>query len=404
MGTQRRPRPRPEEHGYDPLFGGPAPGFNLEDGKPTPPRTGGTTSSRNTGEQHPGNEGSGGRTVRSSRNRRPPARGGPVSRGGVIRVARNQDRAEGFAEMRRRGQERVAEAVRVEQEKEAADEAARAQAVREALAEPGLQRAENPFDTGYAEQALVENQERFGDPGRRGAWWDATADLYRQSPLDADMSGYYDNALRQASEGITSQLAGSGLLNSSQTADQISEVATNLAAQRALEEANFDIARSQDEIARLGLGGQLAGDLDQMDMDAISRLFEHGYGVDQFRRGVGRDFVNDNFRMLELFAPLAMMGGMAAGDRYYDLTDDHAGAAVGAEATEANMADVAAAEQHRGSSNLANAIPLLGAVMGLFGGGRGGGGSGAGSGAAPPPPPPDDGGVPPPPPPPWEDD
>src|SRR5262249_19881998 len=111
---------------------------------------------------------------------------------------------------------------------------------------------------------------------------------------DAGLGAYYANAGRIANEQINQQMAARGMFGSSAATDQISEAMTNLAAQRARDEAtyrlqalqgNTNLAQAQDTaslqrnqaglswlsglgniaqmggteaLARTGLGGQLA--------------------------------------------------------------------------------------------------------------------------------------------------
>lgn len=88
--------------------------------------------------------------------------------------------------------------------------------------------------------------------------------------ISANMAPYYQNAQRQALEGIDKALAARGMLGSSYSADRAQEAITNLAADQAKAEAQYGLDYSGDRRAWQGLQGQLAGQADNQS-EAASR-------------------------------------------------------------------------------------------------------------------------------------
>lgn len=149
---------------------------------------------------------------------------------------------------------------------------------------PGLQ-AGSPFagaqgldflQPGAAEKFFSQNQGFFTTPGQsenfaRTAMQQFGAggpqlgnnaqDAYNRfnGSTPADMSSFYSNAGRQASEGINTSLAARGSYGSSAANGQISEALGNLAADRAKSEASYGLQRA-------GVSGQLAQGADQTSL------------------------------------------------------------------------------------------------------------------------------------------
>lgn len=96
---------------------------------------------------------------------------------------------------------------------------------------------------------------------------EAFQDFKRSTP--ADMSGYYDNAGRQAMERLNSAMAAKGVYGSSASNDAASEALTNLAADRAKNEANYGLSRA-------GLEGTLGASASTESLNAGK------FGLDQY--------------------------------------------------------------------------------------------------------------------------
>jgi hypothetical protein len=76
----------------------------------------------------------------------------------------------------------------------------------------------------------------------------------------ANMDPYYDNAVRRSLESVNQNAAARGVYGSSAAIDSGTEATTNLRAQQARDEAQYGLDR-------LELGGSLAGDLEQNQLD-----------------------------------------------------------------------------------------------------------------------------------------
>lgn len=120
----------------------------------------------------------------------------------------------------------------------------------------------NMLGPGAAEAYYTQHQQQFGAPTLSGKYAADTLGWYGngntpgvsnnaqgaydqfQGQTPADMSSYYANAGRQATEGIDKAMAARGMYGSSGANDQISEALTNLAADRAKNEAQYGLSRA----------------------------------------------------------------------------------------------------------------------------------------------------------------
>lgn len=119
----------------------------------------------------------------------------------------------------------------------------------------------NMLAPGAAESYFQQHQKQFGAPtmsqgfarGKLNQYAGGTPgvaqnaqDAYDrfQASTPADMSSYYANAGRQAEERLNMGMAAKGMYGSSAANDQMSEALTNLAADRARNEAQYGITRA----------------------------------------------------------------------------------------------------------------------------------------------------------------
>lgn len=100
----------------------------------------------------------------------------------------------------------------------------------------------------------------------------AYSDYRSQMPTiatDPGLGAYFENAKNRAAESVNQTMAARGAYGSSAANDQISRAYTDLEGQRALKEADYNLARLGEQRSWLGLGGQLAGQSDSRS-DAAS--------------------------------------------------------------------------------------------------------------------------------------
>jgi hypothetical protein len=100
----------------------------------------------------------------------------------------------------------------------------------------------------------------------------AYSDYRSQMPTiasDPGLGAYFENAKNRAAESVNQTMAARGAYGSSAANDQISRAYTDLEGQRALKEADYNLARLGEQRGWLGLGGQLAGQSDSRS-DAAS--------------------------------------------------------------------------------------------------------------------------------------
>lgn len=83
---------------------------------------------------------------------------------------------------------------------------------------------------------------------------------------------YYDNAKRRASESINQQAAARGSYGSSAALDQNREAFTNLEAEKANREADYNLRRAAEQRGWAGLGGQLGAAAEQSQLGWMQGL------------------------------------------------------------------------------------------------------------------------------------
>lgn len=107
----------------------------------------------------------------------------------------------------------------------------------------------------------------------------AFQDYQQNAAADPGMGRFYDNAGRKALESINQNAAARGVYGSSAALSQGQEALTDLAADRARHEADYNLRR-------LGLGGQLAGAAERSQLDWFGRGGD--LAMDAERLGLGR--------------------------------------------------------------------------------------------------------------------
>lgn len=136
--------------------------------------------------------------------------------------------------------------------------------------------------------------------------WSQTAGPAPGAVPAQDMSAYYDNASRKASNAINRQMAARGSYGSSNAVGNLMQAETDLRAQQARDEAQYGLQRGQYElqrgqlgVSRAGLAGQLASAADasslagsQNERNWMSGLTDLGFanqkaGTGRFLTGLG---------------------------------------------------------------------------------------------------------------------
>jgi len=121
-------------------------------------------------------------------------------------------------------------------------------------------------------QGLVSE---YSDPNNRPAvsnnsqdWFAQYAGSMPNIDTDPGLDPYYNNAEKRSTEAINQAVAARGAYGSSAANDQISRGITDLEADKAKNEANYNLARLGEQRQWQGLGGQLAG---QSDNNSLQR-------------------------------------------------------------------------------------------------------------------------------------
>lgn len=162
---------------------------------------------------------------------------------------------------------------------------------------------------GHAGDYWGANQGAFGSPGVAEQYFGQHQNALNQTSQsqqaldalkgEADFGTYYDRAKERTAGDVNSALAARGMFGSSAGMDQLNQATTDLDAQRANREADYNLARSglqgqlagqadSQRMAALGLGGQLAGMSQSAEMGRLGQ----GMGMAQ-----GLDAMNDARRM-----------------------------------------------------------------------------------------------------------
>lgn len=156
---------------------------------------------------------------------------------------------------------------------------------------------ENPS---FGEQNAQHIVGQYSDPASRPQTTNNTQSFFDQYRAnmptvnsDPGFGAYYDNAKNRAGESINQTMAARGAYGSSAANDQISRAFTDLEADRAKNEADYNLKRLGENRAWQSLGGSLAG---QADQNSLARSSEDRnwesllgqLGLDSSRFGLAR--------------------------------------------------------------------------------------------------------------------
>lgn len=115
----------------------------------------------------------------------------------------------------------------------------------------------------------------YSDPSNRPAltqnsqnWFQQYTGAMPNIATDPGLAPYYNNAEKRSTEGINQAVAARGAYGSSAANDQISRGITDLEADKANREADYNLRRIGEQRAWQGLGGQLAGQADSQSQAA----------------------------------------------------------------------------------------------------------------------------------------
>jgi|SRR6478735_4938485 len=110
---------------------------------------------------------------------------------------------------------------------------------------------------------------QYSDPNARPQtthnaqdWFSQYSKSVPSISAEPGFGAYFDNAKNRAAESINQAMAARGAYGSSAANDQTARAFTDLEGQRALKEADYNLARLGEQRAWQGLGGQLAGQAD----------------------------------------------------------------------------------------------------------------------------------------------
>lgn len=115
---------------------------------------------------------------------------------------------------------------------------------------------------------------QYSDPNNRPqttnnsqVWFDQYKGAMPSISAEPGFGAYFDNAKNRAAESINQSMAARGAYGSSAANDQTSRAFTDLEGQRALKEADYNLARLGEQRAWHGQGGQLAGQADSNSLN-----------------------------------------------------------------------------------------------------------------------------------------
>ncbi len=231
---------------------------------------------------------------------------------------------------------------------------------------------------------------QYSDPGNRPQTTNHSQDWYSQYTnsmpniaTDPGLDPYYNNAEKRSTEGINQAVAARGAYGSSAANDQISRGITDLEAEKANREADYNLRRLGEQRAWQGLGGQLANQSDNIaagqskdEQDWAALLSKMGLdashlGLDRtnagmdaagnaqgFTRARGNDYFDQQMRMGDKMADLMkfFMGPALANDAASMENASSGGVAEGNQ-TAANE-----------SNNAANTVEALKTGAQIYGG------------------------------------
>lgn len=137
-------------------------------------------------------------------------------------------------------------------------------------------------------------------------WFNQYAGNMPSISTEPGFGAYYDNAKNRAQESINQSMAARGSYGSSAANDQISRAYTDLDADRARNEADYNLKRLGEQRQWQGLGGQLAGSADSNNLavsaddrawiDQLGRmgLDASKLGLDRTNAGMDASVNSDN--------------------------------------------------------------------------------------------------------------
>lgn len=185
---------------------------------------------------------------------------------------------------------------------------------------------------------------QYSDPNARPATTQNSQDWFNQYKgsmpsisAEPGFGAYFENAKNRAAESINQAMAARGAYGSSAANDQTARAFTDLEGQRALKEADYNLARLGEQRAWQGLGGQMAGQADTMGLnlnqnerqwaDLLSKLgmdasqlglqrtnagMDAALGGQAAQRARGNDYFNQQMamgdRMADLYKTVVLPG------------------------------------------------------------------------------------------------
>lgn len=242
-------------------------------------------------------------------------------------------------------------------------------------------------------QGVVSN---YSDPSNRPAvsndsqsWFQQYAGAMPNIATDPGLDPYYNNAEKRSTEGINQAVAARGAYGSSAANDQISRGITDLEADKAQHEAQYNLQRLGEQRAWQGLGGQMAGQADQssqaqsQDQQHWAQLLSQ-LGIDSSQLGLqrtnaGMDAAGNAQGAQRARGDDYFNQQMSSGDRMSDLIKSilmpglDNDASMMSDASSGNIAqgNAAAANEQTNSQNTMNGISSAANLYGqIYGGGK----------------------------------
>lgn len=144
----------------------------------------------------------------------------------------------------------------------------------------------------YLEDAFKQNQDWFKQESPASQYFNQIRGQFNfGGPSTADFGEYYNNAFRQGNEMIDSAAGARGNYKSSSAMDRNQELATNLSADRARNEADFAQRAYGQKLQEASTMGSLAGQAGDQD---LSRMVNMLQAADR-AQGAGRTRTQDYF-------------------------------------------------------------------------------------------------------------
>jgi hypothetical protein len=180
---------------------------------------------------------------------------------------------------------------------------------------------------------------QFSDPNARPATTQNSNDWFQQYQgavpniaAEPGFGAYFDNAKNRAAESINQQMAARGAYGSSAANDQTARAFTDLEGQRALKEADYNLARLGEQRNWQSLGGDLASaadtnslnrgkderdwadmlarmgmDASQMGLDRTNAGMDASMAAQGAQRTRGNDYFNQQLTMGDRMAEIYRM-------------------------------------------------------------------------------------------------